>query len=92
MSGTPDWFRQIADALQAIEEHPYGPPVKADEKQLAGDACKLLCAGNADKARSLWKLLVQDLGGYMPRAAAVALIRASRTEHLVPDAQAPEVQ
>jgi hypothetical protein len=49
-----------------------------------------LCRGNHDQARSLWKVVVQELG-YMPLAAAVTLIRASKADELEPDVEAPEV-
>lgn len=83
------FFRQVSDTLEQHEREPHGPAVRGDERQVAGDACKRLCAGDADKARSLWLLIQQDLG-YMPRSAAVALIRASGAEGLIPDVTAPE--
>lgn len=83
------FFRQIADTLEHHDTEPYGPAVRGDERKIAGDACKQLCGGDADKARSLWLLIQEDLG-YMPRSAAVALIRASSAEQLVPDVQEPE--
>lgn len=82
------FFRQVANTLERHDNEPHGPAVVGDERQIAGDACKQLCGGDADKARSLWKLIAEDLG-YMPRAAAVALIRASTAESLIPDVEAP---
>jgi hypothetical protein len=82
-------FTDIAMALKTAEERPYGPPVSGDEKIVAGNACKQICGGDAAKAISLWKMIQADLG-YVPRAAAVALIRASNPDAIIPDVEAPE--
>jgi|SRR5581483_11355091 len=87
-------FREVADALEELEQHPHGPPVSWDndlERKVAGNACVQLAGGDRDKGIALWREVEQDHGGYVPAAAAKALIRASRaTELVVPDA-APEV-
>lgn len=82
------FFRQVADSLQSLSEHEHGPPVTPQAAKLAGQACVTFCDGNQDLARTLWKLIVQDLG-YMPECVATALIRAANTDNLVPDVTAP---
>lgn len=84
-------FQHVTDVLQNAQERPHGPATSGDEKKIAGNACLDLCGGDADKARTMWKLIAKDLGGYLPHAAAVALIRASSPTNLVPDVEAPEV-
>ena len=49
-----------------------------------------LCNGDQDKGRTLWKLIVSDIG-YMPHAAGVALIQASDTSNHVPDNEPPDL-
>lgn len=86
-----DTFTRVAQALRDAHERPYGPPRSPDDAKAAGEACVALCDGNHDQARTLWKLIVQDLGGsYMPKAATVALVRAANTSNLVPDVEAPD--
>jgi hypothetical protein len=83
----------LQTAVQALTdtlERPYGPPAAGETRQVAGNAMVTLCDGDQDRARTLWKLIQEDLG-YMPHAVCVALIRASSTENLVPDVTAPEV-
>lgn len=77
------------DALSDARAHPHGPPAAGDIRQAAGDACVRLCDGDQDQARTLWKLVAADLG-YMPQAAAQALVRAAATTNLVPDVEPPE--
>lgn len=89
MSSLPEWFRSVADALEEAEKRPYGPVATAQDISVAGGACIVLCGGDKDKARSLWKQIVADAGGYMPHIAAITLIRATRTENLAPDVEAP---
>ena len=85
-------FRAAVHALEQIDRLPHGIPVTGDTRKIAGEACVQLCGGNQDQARSLWKLVANDCGGYMPHAAAAALIRATATSNLVPDVEAPEPQ
>jgi hypothetical protein len=94
----------LLDAREAIEKaiiaaretfddrikHEHGIPASGETRVTAGHACVQLCAGDADRARTLWKLIVEELG-YMPLAAAVALIRASKTENLTPDIPEPDL-
>lgn len=89
MSQTADFFRDIADRLERQEKLPYGPLPEPGVKQIAGECLKRMI-GDSDKARTVWKLIVQDCGGYMPQAACVALIRAT-SDNVVPDVEAPEV-
>jgi hypothetical protein len=84
-------FSVTAEALSEAHKHPHGPVYKPEDQKAAGEACVKLCGGNHDQARTLWKLIVEDLGGYMPAAAVTALIRAANTTNLVPDIEAPEV-
>ena len=83
-----EFFYQVAYGLERLEKRPHGPEPDPDTKRVAGEACIQFCGGDHDRARSLWKLIQDDLG-YMPRAACVALIRASSAENLVPDVEAP---
>lgn len=83
-------LRQLLETLEEQVEHPYGPEVSPDDRSQAGQAL-LSIVGDADQARTAWRLIVADSGGYFPRAAAVALIRASST-NLVPDVEPAEVQ
>jgi hypothetical protein len=85
----PDYHDAI-DALQRAMSHPHGAPVIGDARDEAGKACVALCHGDQDKARTLWKLVTEPLG-YMPEAAAFALVRASKTDNLVPDIPAPDL-
>lgn len=88
MTGAAEFFKAVGNSLEQAELRPYGPAYDSTTKQVAADACLKLCAGDSDKARTLWKLIVKDLG-YMPQAACQALIRAANTENLVPDVEAP---
>lgn len=86
------WVQGATQAIQIIEEatrHPYGAPATPDTRQVAGQAMVQLCEGNADKARTLWKLIAADCHGYMPEIVAVAVVRCSNTTNLVPDVEAP---
>ena len=86
---TSQWLREIADALDTLQDRPHGPPVTGGLRDRAGEACVTLCDGDPDRGRTLWKLIAQDCGGYLPVAAARALIWASKTTNLVPDVEAP---
>lgn len=80
----------MLDAWNERRQFPFGPAIKPEHMDVAGQACVRLCEGDADKGRTLWKLVADQCGGYMPAAAAIALIRASATLNLVPDVTAPE--
>ncbi len=83
-------WRSLADMIERHITYPYGPPVHAAgevSREEAANACIALCAGDRDKARTLWKLIVADCG-YMPHCVAQALIHASST-NLVPDIEPP---
>jgi hypothetical protein len=67
---------------------PYGPEVIAAVRPSAAQACVKI-AGNPDQGIALWKVIARELG-YMPQAAAVALIAAANTSNLVPDVEAPD--
>lgn len=85
-------FSDAAETLREARTRPHGTTPGAVMTQEAGKACVALCDGDQDKARTLWKLVVQDCGGYMPQSAAIALIHAAKTVNLVPDAEAPEAR
>lgn len=84
-------FQHVATTLQWVKDHPHGPEASPEDRQVAGQACVQLCDGDQDRARTLWKLIAEDCGGYMPRSAALTLIRAARTGNLVPDVEPPEL-
>lgn len=84
-----DAVRTVADRLEAAERWPHGPQAVGTTWRAATSACTVLCRGNADKGRSLWLTIVDDLG-YMPHSAAVALIRASNAPQLLPDVSPDE--
>jgi glutamate synthase domain-containing protein 2 len=73
--------------LKDVAEHPHGPAVMGVERTKAGEDLVTI-AGSHDKARTAWKLIVQDLG-YMPQCVAVALSHAA-SDQLVPDVEAPD--
>lgn len=76
-------LREALDALVSVNEYPKGPQVDRQTYSVAtGAAVKI--AGDPPKAQALWKLIREDCGGYVPQAAALALIRASDLENLVP--------
>ena len=82
MTTVPDisaGIRVLLDTYEDAQKFPFGPPAADPQlQQVAGHACVTLCNGDQDKARSLWKLVVQDCGGYLPRAAAMALSWGAR--------------
>lgn len=84
-----EFFRHVADRLEQADKHPYGPEHTPDERPIVAESCVVLCGGDHDRARSLWKQIAIDCGGYMPHAAACALIRASHAYSLIPDVEAP---
>ena len=89
---TPQELLEASETLTRIltehASHPHGPVVEGSLRAEAGQACVKL-AGSQDKGRTLWKLIAADYG-YMPEAAATALVRASNVTNLVPDVEAPE--
>lgn len=56
----------------------YGPEVPADLAAVAGEAIVKLCGGDKDAGIALWKRIRAELEGYMPAAAAIALIAAAK--------------
>lgn len=89
-----EWLQGMRNALELLEKqaaHPYGPAATGDTRVVAGNACVALLKGDSDRARSLWKQITEDCGGYMPFAAADALIRAQAAGALTPDVEAPEI-
>lgn len=90
MTDLPQVLRTAADVLEDRIQHEHGIPASGETRVTAGQACVKLCGGDQDRARTLWKWITQELG-YMPLAAAVALIRASTTENLVPDIEPPNL-
>ena len=81
---------EITRIVQESESFRFGPPIQSEHKEAAGAACVQLCGGDQDRGRTLWKLIVESCGGYMPQAAVTALIRASDTSNIVPDVTPPE--
>ncbi|MGA2928717.1 MAG: hypothetical protein ABSG43_22555, partial [Solirubrobacteraceae bacterium] len=55
----------------------YGPPVAGEAKSQATSAAIRLCGGDVDQARALWQRIQATLDGYMPHAAATALVHAA---------------
>lgn len=82
-------LEDVLVALRESRERPHGPEATPNDRMVAGHAC-VKFAGDPDTARTLWKLIAQDCGGYFPRAAVWALVRASETTNLIPDVQAPD--
>jgi hypothetical protein len=78
-------LRSLADEL---EKQPYGPAVS--DTKAAGENCVRLQAGDVNMARTLWRLIADECGGYFPDAAAIALKHAANP-NLVPDVSPPEV-
>lgn len=58
---------------------PFGPQVPESIKRDAAQACVILCGDDRDAGIELWQRISRELGGYMPHAAAAALILAART-------------
>lgn len=93
MSSRLELAEMLGDLMLVVRQsvdQPHGRPPDPETRKLAGDACVALCDGDKDKARTLWKLIADRLG-YMPEAAAVALIYATKT-NLVPDVEGPVPQ
>lgn len=78
---------------------PHGPDVRgnAELRKNAAQSCVRLARTSDDDAETakakgigLWKLVGHRCGGYVPVAAALALVAAANTENLVPDVEAPD--
>jgi len=74
----------------------HGPAVPAEVKPDATASAVRLCGGDRDRARALWERIRNALDGYMPQAAATALICAAESAqgtrpdaNHTPDAAAP---
>jgi len=81
--------RELTRILENHEKYPHGPPVTPDTANVAGHACVKLCDGDRDRGRTLWRIVAEKYG-YMPDAAAFALIKASDTTNVIPDVTAPD--
>ena len=57
----------------------HGPVVAGELKQQATQAAIKLCGGDIEQAKALWAKLQADLEGYMPEAAARALLLAAQS-------------
>lgn len=84
-------FKTIAAILEDSFRQPHGTPASPDDVKVAKHACVKLCGGNTQFAGTLWAEIEGKLG-YMPHAAAVALVHASDTTNLVPHIEAPVPQ
>jgi hypothetical protein len=91
LESVDDVLSTAAETLKRVQEQPYGPAAAGDTRTVAGQACVLFAEGDTEKARALWRQIAGDLGGYMPSAAAIALIRASRAKDIVLPDEAPEI-
>jgi hypothetical protein len=62
--------------------------------KLTGAACVRLCGGDRDGGIALFRAIVKDCGGYMPAAAALAIIHCAeaRPVNAAPVVEAPEVR
>jgi hypothetical protein len=58
---------------------PYGPEVAEAIAKNAGKAAVKLAGGNPQAGIALWKKITAHLGGYMPQAAAIALLAAAES-------------
>jgi len=57
----------------------HGPVVAGELKQQATQAAIKLCDGDIEQAKALWATLQADFEGYMPEAAARALLLAAQS-------------
>ena len=73
---------------------PFGKPFdRATLMKTLGPACTRLAGGQGSRGRALFEQIADDCGGYMPEAAAIALIHAADGLGWVgDDVEAPEVQ
>ena len=60
----------------------HGPVVSGELKQAARQAAIRLCGGDLDQAKALWEKLQGEFDGYMPEAAAQALLLAAENAAL----------
>lgn len=88
-TSTISWLRHLADSLEESAHFPYGPEVAYDQRAQVDDSLRRLCGGDEAAGKALGKLIRAEFG-YMPHAAAIALVRASRTENIVPDVEYDE--
>lgn len=82
-------LRDAVKAIRNADERPHGVEVDPANAQLVGAACVALSDGDADVARTRWRLIAEQCGGYMPMAAGYALIVAANP-NVVPDVTAPD--
>jgi hypothetical protein len=81
VTGASEIFTQdigAEDTPPQDSEPAYGPLVAEELKPLAIRAAISLCGGEADTAQVLWQQIETALDGYMPHAAAIALLHAAR--------------
>ena len=57
----------------------HGPVVSGELKQAATQAAIRVCGGDLEQAKTLWATIQTELGGYMPEAAARALLLAAES-------------
>ena len=57
----------------------HGPVVSGELKQAATQAAIRVCGGDLAQAKTLWATIQTELGGYMPEAAARALLLAAES-------------
>ena len=69
-----------ADPTETAAGAGHGPVVAGELKQAATRAAIELCGGDVDRAGTLWATVQAELGGYMPEAAARALLLAAETD------------
>ncbi len=82
---------EMDDADRQAPGPPYGPKYDEGIGKVAGEACVALAGGDPQAGIALWKAIAADLGGYMPQAAAVALIDAATSQNRDPgDFEAPD--
>lgn len=83
---------EIGDDLPPAQAGPpFGPEYDKAIGKEAGAACVALCDGNTTRGVALWKRIMADLGGYMPQAAAVALINSADPPPLEDSVETPEL-
>ncbi len=58
----------------------YGPVVSGELKQAATQAAIKVCGGDLEQAKKLWASIQTELDGYMPEAAARALLLAAGSD------------
>ena len=58
----------------------HGPVVSGELKQAATQAAVRVCGGDLEQAKTLWATIQTELGGYMPEAAARALLLAAESD------------